>query len=838
MFKRKAPAWLRAGRFAVGTALVVGLGSASGCLERNLGQVGPRSTAFINEKLTQSKVDKIDLVLAIDNSRSMADKQEILALAIPDLVNGLVNPGCIDINSGNELPQKPNSPLDPCPEGSQREFDPVLDIHIGVITSSLGGHGSDACQSNVAGKESNNDKGHLISRVDPAMPGELETYQGQDFLAWDPSQKLAPPGEADLSADGDGIVEGKTTADPNMKALLPVLRDMVRGAGQIGCGYEAQLESWYRFLIDPTPPEKVSLDANKNVLLEGIDEELLAQRKNFLRPDSLLAVVVLTDENDCSIKESKQFYYAAQQKGANNGPFHLPKARAICETDPNNECCFSCGQKGPTDKDGNATCPADPSCKTPEGKDAYHDDLTDNINLRCWDQKRRFGIDFLHPISRYVDGLKAQTLTDRAGQVVANPIFSDLDQSDANNTIRTSNLVFVAGIVGVPWQDIARTNDNGVPDLNNGNDFEGTPRGGFKNTDEMSQLLPGKDYTTWDLILGDPSKYPAAEALPKDPLMIEHYAPRSGSNPVTGDPLVTSANPLGNKVNGHEWTIGKQDDLQYSCIFPLVKVDANGNVTPDVRDCSVAGLPSCDCEDDANDNPLCQVNSMTGAPTNQVSAKAYPGIRELQFLKNIGSQGIVGSVCPAQLTNKDGKDFGYRPAIGAIIDRLKQALGGQCLSRTLNVQDDGSVLCLIIEASKTDSCDCNVTGRQALAPEYQAATKKIEEDNPDTDFNCFCEITPLANNEPVTQSECETNYNQPGYELCACQWTPPDQPVLSDGKEVHGWCYVDATSQVGNPALVEKCPDTEQRIIRFVGEGQGKPGTTLFITCAGDAASN
>ena len=101
MFKRKAPAWLRAGRFAVGTALVVGLGSASGCLERNLGQVGPRSTAFINEKLTQSKVDKIDLVLAIDNSRSMADKQEILALAIPDLVNGLVNPGCFDINSGN-----------------------------------------------------------------------------------------------------------------------------------------------------------------------------------------------------------------------------------------------------------------------------------------------------------------------------------------------------------------------------------------------------------------------------------------------------------------------------------------------------------------------------------------------------------------------------------------------------------------------------------------------------------------------------------------------------------------------------------------------------------------
>jgi hypothetical protein len=34
---------------------------------------------------------------------------------------------------------------------------------------------------------------------------------------------------------------------------------MVVGAGQIGCGYEAQLESWYRFLVDPTPAE-ITLD--------------------------------------------------------------------------------------------------------------------------------------------------------------------------------------------------------------------------------------------------------------------------------------------------------------------------------------------------------------------------------------------------------------------------------------------------------------------------------------------------------------------------------------------------------------------------------------------------
>ena len=69
----------------------------------------------------------IDLLLSIDNSRSMADKQQILALAVPDLVKGLVNPGCVDPNTG-EITSTPPGPLDKCPDGTQREFDPVLDI--------------------------------------------------------------------------------------------------------------------------------------------------------------------------------------------------------------------------------------------------------------------------------------------------------------------------------------------------------------------------------------------------------------------------------------------------------------------------------------------------------------------------------------------------------------------------------------------------------------------------------------------------------------------------------------------------------------------------------------
>jgi hypothetical protein len=90
------------------------------------------------------KADKVDLLLVVDNSRSMADKQEILAATFADLVNGLINPPCIDDTTGFELPPPPN-PQDMCPAGSHRLHAPVMDMHIGIISTSIGGHGADSC---------------------------------------------------------------------------------------------------------------------------------------------------------------------------------------------------------------------------------------------------------------------------------------------------------------------------------------------------------------------------------------------------------------------------------------------------------------------------------------------------------------------------------------------------------------------------------------------------------------------------------------------------------------------------------------------------------------------
>ncbi len=793
-------------RATVLSAGVVALGLvAVSCQKAEVQCLTPVSSSIVVEKLTYSPLMKMDILLDIDNSRSMADKQQILALAVPDLVKGLVNPGCIDPNTG-EVVAVPVGPMVKCPPGTKRPFEPLTDIHIGIISSSLGGHGSDACSSSGAGKQSNDDRGHLLARVDPAVPAEVETYQNLKFLAWDPAQSLTPPGEADIDLD--------TAADPDSTALVPQLADMVIGVGQIGCGYEAQLEAWYRFLVDPSPPQNVTLDADGKVLLEGTDTVLLDQRKAFLRPDSLLAIILLSDENDCSIRESGQYYYAAQQKAGNGSPFHLPKGRDICDMDPNDECCFSCGQTGPKDDSGNPICPEDPSCKTADGKTAYLDDIEDNINVRCWNQKRRFGIDFLYGVDRYVEALRSHTVTNRNGEVVPNPIFSDLDPSDLNNNTRSSSLVFLTGIVGVPWQDIARTNSDGAPDLRAGLDPYGRPTGGFKTADEMIFPLPGKDYDTWDVILGDPDNYPASEALPRDPLMIESVEPRTGANPITGDPMVTSAQPLGNTINGHEGSIPKRDDLQFACIFPL----------PTPRDCAAGGTLSCDCEDIHNDSPLCAKDPATGNPTTQVYGKAYPGIRELHVLKEVGSQGIVASVCPVQIDQPAEADFGYRAAISAILDRLVPTEGdGGCLQRQLEPDEEGRVECVILEARQATvanaaACNCDIPGRIPVSSQYEGAVSALTEDDSSSPFNCVCEIPQLAGSEP-------------GQPLWACQNDASEVPVLEDGSSVDGYCYVDAQLDLGNPDLVAKCPDTERRILRFVGDGGARPGSTLFIAC-------
>ncbi len=587
---------------------------------------------------TPLTVDKIDIVLAIDNSRAMADKQQILALALADLMKALVDPPCVD-GTGAVVSAQPASESDACPPGTMRQFAPVTDIHIGVITSSIGGHGADICRGvdtstcpGGAVNGSENDHGRLVTRTDPCGGVVVPTYESEGFLAWDPGGVDSPPGQAQL-----------TTLTIDMQALTA-------GAGEIGCHYASQLESWYRFLVEPDPYASIDVVdlpclASKQACPDtsavqlDIDAALLAQRQDFLRPDSLLAILMLSDQNDCSIQDSGRGYLAAQitDPAEPGQPFYLPQPRSECAASPADPCCRPCN----ADQTG---CPPDPMCATSPTLDAESDDP----NLRCWDEKRRFGVDFLYGTGRYVTGLTAAMVPNREGELVPNPIFENL-AAGGGALVRDPSLVILAGIVGVPWQDVARD----PTDL----------RKGFKNAAELTTPIAGGGATTWDVILGDPTVYQPAI----DPHMIEATAPRAGTDPITQTTMAPATAPSGtDPISGHEFTQGTPADLEYACIFTL----------PKARDCTDTSLTSCDCQDPANDNPLCEPDpNKNGQRTLQVRAKAYPGLRQLTVLRDLGLQGVVASICPAQQTDASQADFGYRPAIQALVDRVSARLG-------------------------------------------------------------------------------------------------------------------------------------------------------------------
>ncbi len=796
----------------------LGVTAASGCLERPVSPLQPDTSNIFVNVIQQARVNKIDLLFMIDNSRSMADKQEILALAVPDLVSRLVNPVCLAMDGSQSTP--PGSPDDDCPAGSEREFPPIKDIHIGIITSSLGGRGADSCtvQQGVGFDFSQNDGGRLISRADP-MGTSVSTYGGLGFLAWDPDQKLEPPGESLEGGPGAGGLVGRFV-------------QMVQGAGEMGCGFESSLEAWYRFLVDPDPYERIDRvecfpgDTNNSCASRaGSDDVLLQQRRDFLRPDSLLAVVMLTDENDCSVIDDGQFFISLQSAGGPGQQFHLPRATDICATDPDDPCCYSCGVTAPP---GCPPASAFPNCSVNGG--SYDDTSNDDrLNLRCFDQKRRFGIDFLYPVDRYVKGLLDPTVPDRDGNLVPNPIYSNLQGTDV--AVRDDGLVFLAGIIGVPWQLIDDEDQSTDDDLSYLAAEEIRKRGLW---DAIVGACPGSEVD---------GKCDVARAEPTEPLMRETYEERvnvpAGPAGAATQPS-TASSPAANPINGHEWNIALKNDLQYACTFPLRAP------RPSSDDCSSSNPPP-----DVEKKPLCQDPNTGAYGQTQFLAKAFPTTRQLEVLKGFGDNSIVASICARNVVDPSKADFGYRPAIGAIVDRLKDVLDDRCLPRPLDYdREDNSVSCAVVEAAPRRGGDCNcLDPERPLGPASSqiqiAATNKLEEGRRcgeatgtscDAEF-CFCQICPAGAQFDSSTGKCEFF----------------DTTILTDcrtsqqpGASTNGWCYVDppvtGVDSGGQPtaefeaqsSLVANCNATARRKLRFAGTGQAQPGATLFVACVGD----
>jgi hypothetical protein len=783
------------------------------------GSSGPFRGAIPNQI-----IDKIDLLFDVDNSASMGDKQQYLAQAIPDLVDRLVNPNCIDpatlaIVGQSQVGQG-------CPAGSRPEFPAVKDMHIGIVSSSLGPRLSESDPTHVTGLCNDpqqaqapfgslnahmDDHAHLLSRsltgVAPDLVEGAVADAASGFLYWYPEVANGmgadgPPAGPATPLQNAGITGAAGTLEGDFGSL-------VAGVGVFGCGIESQMESWYRFLVQPDPYETLALDMTQTVSGQhpaqwvGVDSTIIQERHDFLRPDSLVAVVVLSDENDSEIdvRSLGGLGYFFMRTG-----FAPPHGTSACATNPLSASCVSC-----------APGSTDPACMAPGGGVAVYSAVNDwgyDPNLRHVHMRQKYGIDPQYPIERYFYGLTSPVVPDRAGEYPAgatdysgfgqnmrctNPLYAaslpteeDLSATIATATpvlgadakalcnlpagTRTSDKIFFVHIGGVPHQLLH-----------------------FKPGDPVASTLTSAD---WVKILGtDPEHYNFNGI---DPHMVESVPPRlpgqaeALANPPTFDssgtnPLApTSAPSNTDPVSGREWITDLplgghrlEEDIQYACIFPLA--------TP--RDCTQAiNGYACDCPATptlTHDQtpPVCSDT----LSTMQVAAKAYPTVRELQVAKMMGPQGIVASICPIDTTdNAAGNDplYGYRPAMSALVDRLKVALTNACLPEKLTVTSNGAVSCsLLVTLPGQGSCT-NPTCPAGLG--LAVPTKSV--------LDTFCanaeanyEGEKGAPPDPALQSVCQLTQLVDG-QANAADFDANGSCDISADK---GWCYVEGAGANG-----------------------------------------
>ncbi|HLK35144.1 MAG TPA: hypothetical protein VKU41_00240 [Polyangiaceae bacterium] len=786
---------------AVMSAVALGIGVVgAGCLTRPIVAGNPTTKVNFTTVVHNQAVDKLDLLFMIDNSASMGDKQVLLSLAVPDMINRLIVPNCVDAN-GNPTGVVYTA-MNGCGANGKPEFPPVHDMHIGIVSSSLGGRGGDQCapdsknQANMALNAHNDDGAHLIIRWGanevPTMDAQSSSGGG-NFLAWFPpitanmAQGKVPPDVTPLGPNPGSAPGGMA----QMGTLIGDFTGMVQGVHEHGCGFESQNEAWYRFLVQPDPFNAIQLKG-QTAQLSGVDPVIIQQRADFLRPDSLVAVIVVTDENEevadpLAIGGQGWVFENSTFPGSPN--LAAPEGTIECRdrvdpanpttTGPYGPNCTSCAfiKNDPNFK---TRCPNDGA-----GTQGYLDTTDDALNVRFWNQKQRFGIFVGYPTSRYVRGLSKSAVPDSAhehdksGNYIGdqqancvNPLFAanlptntNMDLCALQRGPRTPDLIYYAAIAGVPHQLLQQDPNN--PDS------------------PQKDTLDAADWTK--ILGGDPEHYDFTGA---DFHMIESTQPRTANNLPPG--VVNSSNcPPGSSadtcdpINGREWNTNKAD-LQFACVFDL----------PSPKDCSSSMYTgACDCAAMApnSQTQLCQQNGGMYSTT-QIKGKAYPSVREMIIAHAMGNQGIVSSLCPihTQPANNDSPPdpvYGYRPAINAIINRLKASLSQQCLPQKLDPDPNngGQVPCLIlVTLAGTGSCTnptCEM-GQGLTVP-------------PQEILNKFCASQEAAwkagggansaAQDPATQNVCALQ-----------QLTPMNNPMAFDGAGSCasptdgslGWCYV------------------------------------------------
>jgi hypothetical protein len=244
----------------------------SGCLERELKPLNPCLVSGVNAAIDVERIDKIDMLFMVDNSVSMEAEQASLAREFPKLIRALTT-GDRDLNG-------------------EQDFSPATDLHLGVVSSDLGLPGI----SEIPGCVGSGDKGVLRGSASAEVLGCSASMFSPPFLTYN-------------AARGDD------------KDQLAVDFSCIATLGAKGCGFEQQLESVLKAVWPGNDLSRTFIADSDTGAMTGNAGPGFPNGE-FIREDSLIAIVVVTDEEDCSSRNLEHFVPGYSDTGLNTRCFH------------------------------------------------------------------------------------------------------------------------------------------------------------------------------------------------------------------------------------------------------------------------------------------------------------------------------------------------------------------------------------------------------------------------------------------------------------------------------------------------------------------------------------